>query len=210
MLIVFIVMKGQLNPPLNVGDEVVCFHMEHETTVPPGTKGVVTKIQRDPFEESDDALIISVNWENGSKLSLVSTTDAWKSAPSESIKEQKDPQNEYEYYEQNPDIFKNFDWKFFREYMDVVRESGVVNVFAASPLLYSGKNHIERYYGENPPNPEEFDKLLDMADEAKDKMIQGTMSWMENNDKEIDVDTVNYQIQKLSKKILQLWRVFYQ
>jgi hypothetical protein len=83
-------------------------------------------------------------------------------------------------------------------------------MFAASPLLYSGKDHIERYYGENPPNPEEFDKLLDMADEAKDKMIQGTMSWMENNNKEIDVNTVNFRVQKLSQKILQLWRVFYQ
>ena len=201
-------MKGQLNPPLNVGDEVVCFHMEDEVTVPPGTKGVVTKVQKDPFEPDD--LMISVNWENGSKLSLISSTDAWKKLSENRIEEQTEPQNEYEYYEQNPDIFQNFDWRFFRKYLDVIRESGIVNVFDASPLLYSGKDHIERYYGENPPNPEEFDKLLDMADEAKDKMIQGTMSWMGNNNKEIDVNTVNYRVQKLSQKILQLWRVFYQ
>lgn len=71
-------MKGPLNAPLNVGDEIVCYYMEYETSVSPGTKGVVTKIQKDPFESDEDALIISVNWENGSKLSLISQTDAWK------------------------------------------------------------------------------------------------------------------------------------
>jgi hypothetical protein len=76
MLIIFIVMKGQINPQVNVGDIIMCYHMEHETTVPPGTKGVVTKVQKDPFEPDD--LMISVDWENGSKLSLISSTDAWK------------------------------------------------------------------------------------------------------------------------------------
>lgn len=70
-------MKGPLNPPLNVGDIVICYHMDGETSVPPGTKGVVKKINRDPFEPNDES-IISVDWDNGSKLSLVTSTDVWK------------------------------------------------------------------------------------------------------------------------------------
>jgi hypothetical protein len=53
--------------------------MEGETTVTPGTKGVVTAISRDPFESADaDEKIISVDWDNGSHLALISSTDAWK------------------------------------------------------------------------------------------------------------------------------------
>ncbi len=38
-----------MNPEVNVGDRVVCYHMEGELGVPPGTKGTVTAISRDPF-----------------------------------------------------------------------------------------------------------------------------------------------------------------
>jgi hypothetical protein len=51
--------------------------MEGELGVPPGTSGQVTSITKDPFESGDE-LIIGVEWENGSKLSMISSTDAWK------------------------------------------------------------------------------------------------------------------------------------
>lgn len=98
-------MKGPLNAPLNVGDEIICFHMEHETSVPPGTKGVVTKVQKDPFESDDDSLIISVNWENGSNLSLISATDAWKKISEKRIEEQTGD-NRFDFATKNPDIFE--------------------------------------------------------------------------------------------------------
>ena len=72
-------MKGPLNPPLEVGDRIICYHMEGETSVTPGTKGVVTSINSDPFEPlAADEKIISVDWDNGSHLALISSTDAWK------------------------------------------------------------------------------------------------------------------------------------
>jgi hypothetical protein len=201
-------MKGQLNPPLKVGDNIMCFHMEHETSVPPGTKGVVTKVQKDPFEPNDDDVIISVNWENGSKLSLVSATDAWKKISEERIEEQTDSR-EYDFYSKNPEIFDNFDWRFFREYMNKVRETGIVNVYSSAPLLYSGKKHIDRYYGENPPNPEKFEELLEMADEARLKMTQGMIKLFESKDKELDLDDVNRQLPRMAQSILKLWMSFY-
>jgi hypothetical protein len=206
MLNIFINMKGMLNPPLEVGDKVICYHMENETAVPPGTVGTVTKIQRDPFEDEGD--IISVDWENGSTLALVSVTDAWKKLKEKTIEEQTGSK-EYDFYQKNSDIFNNFDWKFFRKYMDKVRETGVVNVFAAAPLLYSGKQHIDRYYGENPSNPDEFEELLDMADEARDKMAQGVISWMESNGKEVELNSVNRNLPRLAQKLIQLWMNFY-
>jgi hypothetical protein len=78
ILLIFIVMKGTLNPQLKVGDKIICYHMEGELGVPPGTSGKVTSITKDPFEFDSDEQIIGVEWENGSKLSMISSTDAWK------------------------------------------------------------------------------------------------------------------------------------
>ena len=66
-------MKGPLNPDLQVGDIIMLLHMEGETSVTPGTVGVVKKITRDPFEGEDEN-IISVKWENGSTLNLITST----------------------------------------------------------------------------------------------------------------------------------------
>jgi hypothetical protein len=201
-------MKGMLNPPLKVGDRVICYHMDGETSVPPGTVGTVTKIQKDPFEPNEDALIISVDWDNGSSLGLVSTTDAWKKSKEQQIEEQTGS-SEYDFYQKNSEIFDNFDWRFFREYLNKVRETGIVNMFTAAPLLYSGKEHIDRYYGENPSNPDEFEELLDMADESRNKMAQGVISWMESKGQEIELGKVNRNLTKLAQTILKLWMSFY-
>jgi hypothetical protein len=200
-------MKEQLNTPLNVGDEIVCFHMEHETSVPPGTKGVVTKVQRDPFE-SDGSLIISVNWENGSKLSLVSSTDAWKKTQEKQIDEQTGS-GEYDFFSKNPDIFENFDWRFLKEYLKKVQKAGPVNMLQSGPFLYSGKKWIDRYYGENQEDNDDFQEMLDSAEEAKDIMIHGTLKWMESKGMEIDLNDVNRIIGRLATKIVQLYTNFY-
>jgi hypothetical protein len=201
-------MKGPLNAPLNVGDEIICFHMEHETSVPPGTKGVVTKVQKDPFESDDDSLIISVNWENGSNLSLISATDAWKKISEKRIEEQTGD-NRFDFATKNPDIFENFDWKFLKEYLKKVQKSGSVNMFQAGPFLYSGKKWIDRYHGENQEDNEDFQEMLDSAEEAKDIMIQGTLKWMESQGKEIDLNNINRIISRLSTKIVELYMKFY-
>lgn len=194
-------MKGPLNPPLNVGDTVVCYHMDGETSVPPGTKGTVRSISRDPFE-SEGELIYNVDWENGSTLGLLSSQDAWKKI--EQLEEQVD--KNWKYITDNPDIYEHFDWKWFREYLKTIRDSGVINMFGASPLLYAGKEHIDRYYGEGREDDERFQAVLDDADESKNKIIQGVISYMTANDKDLDnMALVNRYADNFSKKLLGLY-----
>lgn len=201
-------MKGKLNEKLNVGDEVICYHMEHESSVSPGMVGVVTKVQKDPFEPDKDALIISVNWQNGSKLSLISTTDVWKKIQSKQIDEQIGGP-EYDYFRRNPEIFENFNWRFLREYLKKVQKASPVNMFEAGPFLYSGKKWIDRYYGENNEDNENFQEMLDSSEESKDVMIQGTLKWMESKGMEIDLDGVNRYIRRFAPKIIELYMKFY-
>ena len=201
-------MKSELNPRLKEGDRVICYHMDGETGVPPGTEGTVTKISRDPFEPNDDELIIGVNWDNGSTLALVSVTDAWKK-PKEKIQESTGSVT-YDYFSKNPEIFEHFDWRFLREFLYKLRESGVVNMLQSRPFLYSGKQWIDRYHGENQEDNEPFQEVLDMADKSKDKMIQGLLNYMES--KNIDMDDmgkVNHLIEKFASKIVNLYITFH-
>jgi hypothetical protein len=195
-------MRGSLNMELKVGDKVMCYHMEGELAVLPGTIGEVTDIANDPF--GGDENIISVKWENGSNLALINTIDSWKKIPSEKIDEQRNPS--WEFLTQNSDLLDNFDWRWFREYLTTIRDSGIVNMFGSSPLLYAGKSHIERYYGENMEDDENFQEVLDNAEESRNKIIEGVIKYMESNQKDVgDMDLVNQYAKTFSQKLLQLY-----
>lgn len=199
-------MKGQLNPELKVGDKIMCLHMEGETSVPPGTIGTVTKVSRDPFESPNEN-IINVKWDNGSSLALVTSTDAWKFAPQENIDEADISGNpNWRFVTENPDVFEFFDWKWFREYLKVIRESGIINMIASAPLLYMGEDGIERYYGEGREDEEDFQAVLKDADESKNKIIQGVIEFMRGKNKDLDnMDEVNRWARHFSIKMVGMY-----
>ena len=200
-------MKGQLNPPVKPGDKIVCYHMDGETGVPAGTFGVVKTVSRDPFETDNDGQIIGVDWENGSKLSLLTTTDAWKKVVEEIQESTGSP--EYDFFSKNPEIFENFEYKFFKKYLLKLRESGVINMFQASPFLYSGREWIDRYHGENQEDNEAFQEVLEMAENAKNKMIQGLLKYMESKNMDVDdMSRVNNLINRFAMKINQFYMTF--
>lgn len=196
-----------MNPNVSPGDRIILFHMEGELAVAPMTKGTVKSITRDPFEP-EDSKIIQVDWDNGSKLALLSSTDFWK-LDKEQIKEAIDYGSHLNFFRKNPHFTRDFDYKFFREYLETLRQAGPVNMFEASPFLYSGKEWIDRYHGEGREDDEKFQKLLEMADHAKDKMIQGTISYLERKKPEWELDDVNSAIRRLSNDVLNFWIIFH-
>ena len=199
-------MKGPLNPELKVGDKIMCYHMEGETSVSPGTIGVVRKIGRDPFED-ENSQIIEVKWENGSTLALISSTDAWKKVVEEIQEATGSP--EYDFFSKNPEVFENFDYKFLKKFLQKVRDSGVINMFQAAPFLYSGKEWIDRYHGEKQEDNEAFQEVLEMAENAKNKMIQGLLKYMESKNMDVDdMSRVNNLINRFAMKINQLYITF--
>jgi hypothetical protein len=200
-------MKGPLNPELKVGDMIMCFHMEGETGVPPGTMGIVTGISRDPFESENDKLI-NVDWDNGSNLALISSTDAWKKVSKE-ITEANTGDRHYDFFSKNPEIFENFDWRFFREFLNKLRDSSVTNMFQSGPFLYSGKEWIDRYHGEHQEDNESFQDVLEMAEESKNKMVQGIIKYMTSKNLDLDdMSKVNHYASKFANKIVQLYMTF--
>jgi len=198
--------KRELNPKVSVGDKVMCLNMDGESSVPPMTTGIVRNVVRDPFEV--DGELITVNWDNGSTLALVSITDSWIKVPNEQKIEEQTLSPEYDYFSKNPEIFENFDWRFLRKFLTKLRDASPVNMLQSQPFLYSGREWIDRYYGENREDDEDFQEVLEMADEAKNKMIQGVLKYMESKDIEIELDKVNRLIGQFSSKILNLYISF--
>jgi hypothetical protein len=195
-----------INPEVKTGDRIICYHMESELSVPPGTKGTVVRVSRDPFESNDEK-IVEVKWDNGSKLSLLSSQDIWK-LDKKNIKEAVQAPPEYDYFKQNPEIFVNYDWRFLKKYLYLLRDTGLVNMFEASPFLFSGKEWIDRYYGEGREDDEDFQKMLEKADDAKNKMIQGTLKYMGSKGKEIEIEEVNRILRRMAQKMVQLYVTF--
>ena len=201
-------MSKQFNEQLEVGDKIMVYHMEGELGVPAGTTGIVKKITQDPFEK--DGFIINVSWDNGSTLSLLSVTDVWKKIEEQpkNIDESTD-KGDWDFITNNADVFENFDWRWFREFLSKIRDSGIINMFGASPLLYAGKEHIDRYYGEDREDDRAFQEVLDDADDSKNKIIQGVLKYMEKNNKDLDnLQMVNRYADHFSKQLLGLYIVF--
>ena len=199
--------RRELNPPLESGDRIMCLHMDGETEVPPGTFGTVKSVTRDPFD--DDGQIINMRWDNGSGLGLLSITDSWVKEDKEPIEEQTGVK-EFDFFEKNPEIFENFDYRFLRDYLLKVRDSGVINMYQAAAFLYSGREWIDRYYGEHEEDNEAFQEVLDMSEEAKNKIIQGTLKYMESTGKSLDdMGRFNSYAQRFSQKLVQLYMTFF-
>lgn len=196
------------NPKLSVGDRVVCYAMEDEISVPPGTKGTVKNIVRDPFEP--DSEIISVEWDNGSTLALLSSHDRWKLAKPK-ITEQVDSDPHASFIAKNREIRRAMDLPYFREYFKTLQKSGITNMFGASPFVYMDSEHLERYHGENREDDENFQALLNIQDETRAKFLSQLVNYANQNNINLEDDhQINRLAQKLSKKLLEFYMTFYE
>jgi hypothetical protein len=184
----------EINPKLKIGDNVTLLYMKGET-MSPGLKGIVKGVEN-VFDED----IITVDWENGRKLSLLSTEDAWTLNPPEKIEEAyKD-----EWLSKNLDIV-NFDTNVLTNYLIKLRDSSITNMLGAAPYLYMGKDRIkhEFHYKEfDEDKQQRFDEMLEVADEAQSEMINGVIKILEKENKELSIENINRYLQKYSQKIL--------
>lgn len=193
-----------INPELKIGDTVILLHMDGETSIPPGTKGKVLAHSR---VFGDDQY--TVKWENGSTLAIISSVDLWDTEENRQSKKKKDIKEADEVerskkFIKNINVFKFFNMKFLNEYLKKVRESGITNMFGASPYLYLGKDRIEHEFKyKTIGNEEAFEEVLEMANLAQSEMIRGVMNVLDHEGKEHDLNVINRYIQRYSHMVLE-------
>jgi hypothetical protein len=90
-----------------------------------------------------------------------------------------------------------------------MRDSGIVNMFGAAPLIYAGKNHIDRYYGEGREDDEKFQEFLEDAEKARNIFVSNLVSYMKSKNMDVDdMDSVNSRAREISKKLLDIYISF--
>ena len=198
-------MSKDVNPSVKEGDNIILIYMKDPySPVPGGTKGVVNYVSKDPYDEGED--IISVEWENGSQLSLVSSEDIWmmESDLKTNIKEGNNPN--FDSLISLKDIFKYSNEKIFFDFLSKIRESGLVNMFESGQFLVSGPKYLQKFIEfEEMKSGREYDEdmvkeLMDMSQKTRDEFIRMAMKIV------IDEGTEDYSTSNLEKKIRALTR----
>jgi hypothetical protein len=207
------------NAPLETGDKVICLKMQDDYGVPGGIPGTVKSVSN-VFGENQ----YNVNWKNGSTLALIEGVDQWLKVVEESDENIQEVRvfTKREFLEESKNIPAEFvkysrmyNIKLIKKFLDLLRESGVTNMYAAAPYLYMGKDRIDHqhhYDDMDESRQEKFDELLEIAEEVRHTMINGAMKHYLSkrngeNDDEDDryLRNVETQIRRDSTDLLKLW-----
>ena len=215
------------NAPLETGDRVVCLKMQDDYGVPGGIPGIVKGVSN-VFGENQ----YNVKWKNGSSLALIEGVDQWLKVVDEEEKEEniqetrvltkKQFLEETRKIENIPQEYvkysRMYDMRTIKKFLDLLRESGVTNMWKASPYLYLGRERIahEHHYDDMSEEKEEtFQELLDIAEDVRNVMVRGAFNHYDSkrSDDEGDEDDddrrylrgVEDIMRRDSQTLLKLW-----
>jgi hypothetical protein len=83
-------------------------------------------------------------------------------------------------------------------------------MFDAADYLWLGRERIEHEFKyKDIHNEDAFEKVLEMADQAKSEMIIGVMNVLENEGKEDSLENVNRNIKRYAFKVLQNYMMLF-
>jgi hypothetical protein len=188
-----------INPKLKPGERVILLHMDGETSVLPGTWGTVKRAYELFGTDQYD-----VEWDNGSRLSLIGDEDMWdnKERKKKTIKED----DRDKFFMDNIDVFKYFNMKFLKKYLLMIRESSITNMYGAGQYLYMGRERIEHEFKyKDIHNEDAFEEVLDHANQAQAEMINGVINYLNDKGIEEDMSSINRYVQRFSTKIVQTY-----
>ena len=148
------------------GDKIVLVYMKDEQGMTPGTKGIVTRVQEDPFEKGD--LLISVDWENGRSLSIVSAEDLWLLDEGERLNEGGN--HHWTDWEKVSDVLGTEN-KILYDFFEKLRVSSVMNMLESTHFIYSGSDYLRRYIQFNQYEDYDEDKYEDLNMNSEVKLL---------------------------------------
>lgn len=199
---------AQLNPELEAGDRIILLHMEDQySKVPMGTKGTVIKKVNLPFGMGSQ---YQVNWDNGSKLDLIPGEDSWildkdKKLP---IKEgiESDIAGKLMKYK---DVVKNIDYHTVMDFLELVRKSGLVNMFQAQAFLEIDKPNLHKLIYRVGGEPEEHPELFDKIDDVRNVIINEVIRILQEQGSEMTDSEINRTYRKITSKLMNFYFTMY-
>lgn len=210
-----------LKPELKVGDRIVCYYMEDEVSnVPIGMTGTVTKVSKVPFGMG---IQYDVNWDNGSKLAILPEVDSFDYEENNVLKESRNKLISYfsdeqpkektsiyvnesylDDYFSRDDLYTHFPpsgWDVTTKYLEALRNTGIVNMFGASPYLYSPWEWIEdkaKWEDLDESQEESLEIMRKSHPEVQSLIIQTAMNILGEKDADFDIGKINSMVRKVA------------
>lgn len=213
-------MNKKKNPKLKEGDRIVLIYMPGED-VDTGTKGKVKSIGQAPSFGKGLGYMYNVEWYDDDKvistLSLLPETDSWildpeytqndlNEAKNRVITDLDELINRHEWSR----IFKKSDLKYIMEYLEVIRQLGVVNMFQSGQFLGQTKDYLTAYFNLHrmqrdldEDDEEMIEKILEMSENVRNIMISAAVTDLERNNKEITGRSATNRVNKLSTELVK-------
>ena len=213
-------MKKSKNPELKEGDKIVLVYMDGES-LDPGTKGTVIGIENVPkFAPSDFGYAYKVDWYDESdgrsisRLLLLPETDFWM-YDYDNIQEafrfsngndENSTEEEYNFIS----LFKKSDFKRFLDYVELIRQSGLVNMFQSAQFYGNGREYLQKFidlhtHGDEMDDEKEeiYEKLLNDADFVRNMFINAAINKVESKNGEVTPENVRKNMKLLIERAFQ-------
>lgn len=214
-------MSKKKNPQLKQGDRIILIYMPGED-IDTGTKGRVKSIGQAPTFGGSPDYMYNIDWLDDdnkviSTLSLLPEVDSWILDPEftqNDLNESKsrvitDLDELIKRHEWSR-LFKKSDLKYIMEYLEVIRQLGVVNMFQSGQFLGQTKDYLTKYFDlyrmqrELDDNDEEkIEKVLEMSENVRNIMISAAIRDLEQNNKEITGQSATHRVNRLATELVK-------
>jgi len=215
-------MSKKQNPKLKEGDRIVLIYMPGED-VDTGTKGKVKGIGQQPSFGSEFDYMYNMEWYDDdekviSTLSLLPQSDTWMLDPEFSQKNLQEVQSRKKFIDLDDLIshvewarlFKKSDLKYIVEYLELIRQLGVVNMFQSGQFLGQTKEYLTKYFDlyrmqrDLDENHEELiEKILEMSEMVRNIMISAAITDLEQKNKEITPQSATNRVNRLATEVVK-------
>ena len=211
-------MSKKQNPKLKEGDRIVLIYMPGED-VDTGTKGKVKGIGQQPSFGSEFDYMYNMEWYDDdekviSTLSLLPQSDTWMLDPEFSQKNLQEARftdlDDLISHVEWVRLFKKSDLKYIVEYLELIRQLGVVNMFQSGQFLGQTKEYLTKYFElyrmqrDLDENHEELiEKILEMSEMVRNIMISAAITDLEQKNKEITPQSATNRVNRLATEVVK-------
>jgi hypothetical protein len=214
-------MSKKQNPKLKEGDRIVLIYMPGED-VDTGTKGKVKRIGQQPSFGSEFDYMYDVEWYDDdekviSTLSLLPQSDTWMLDREYSQNDQNDLNegriidlDELIKRHEWSRLFKKSDLKSIMEYLNAIKQLGVVNMFESGQFLGKTEDYLTTYFNLyrkqqdlDDKDEELIKKILEMSEMVRNIMISAAVTDLEQKNKEITGSSATHRVNRLATEVVK-------
>jgi hypothetical protein len=211
-------MSKKQNPKLKEGDRIVLIYMPGED-VDTGTKGKVKRIGQQPSFGSEFDYMYDVEWYDDdekviSTLSLLPQSDTWMLDREYSQNDLNEGRiidlDELIKRHEWSRLFKKSDLKYVMEYLNAIKQLGVVNMFESGQFLGKTEDYLTTYFNLyrkqqdlDDKDEELIKKILEMSEMVRNIMISAAVTDLEQKNKEITGSSATHRVNRLATEVVK-------